>query len=132
MLYAYIVAFSVILTCASPQRVRSLVLAANRLGMVDSGQYVFFNMENTQNLETFKPWYDPDAPEAENEELAAAFRSVLTVNLGNPHSTGGSRVVKRVKQVARQQFSYTFAPDEDVSTLAENFYDAALVYSKGW
>ena len=97
--------------------------------MVDSGQYVFFNMENIQNLNTFKPWHDEEASDEENSEAMEAFHSVFTLNLGIPHSSGNLTFTHRVKELARTQFGFDYK--EDVSTLAENFYDAALVYSKG-
>ena len=79
--------FSIILICASPERTRNFVLAAKKLGMLDSGQFVFFNMENVQNLDNFEPWLDKNASKEENLEAKEAFQSVLTLNLGSPHGT---------------------------------------------
>ena len=115
--------------CASPKRTRNLILAAKRLGMLDSGQYVFFNMENVQNLDNFEPWVDKEAKEEENLEAREAFQSVLTLNLGSPHSTVDNSLTEKVKEVARNEFGYEYK--EDISNLAKNFFDAALVYSKG-
>jgi hypothetical protein len=36
---------SVMVVCASPSRVRDILLAAEELNMIDSGEYVFFNIE---------------------------------------------------------------------------------------
>lgn len=36
---------SVIVVCADPLTVREIMLAAEELNMVDSGEYVFFNIE---------------------------------------------------------------------------------------
>ena len=121
--------FSIILICASPKRTRNLILAAKRLGMLDSGQYVFFNMENVQNLDNFEPWVDEEAFESENLEAKEAFQSVLTLNLGSPHETVDTSLTHKVKEVARNKFDYEYK--EDISNLAKNFFDAALVYSKG-
>ena len=121
--------------CASPKRTRNLILAAKRLGMLDSGQYVFFNMENVQNLDNFEPWVDEEALKSENLEAKEAFQSVLTLNLGSPHGTGtgtgtvDTSLTEKVKEVARNEFDYDYK--EDISNLAKNFFDAALVYSKG-
>ena len=120
---------SIILICASPQRTRNFILAAKRLGMLDSGQYVFFNMENVQNLDNFEPWVDEEASKSENVEAKEAFQSVLTLNLGSPHETVDTSLTQKVKEVARNEFDYEYK--EDVSNLAKNFFDAALVYSKG-
>jgi len=119
---------SIILICASPQRTRNFILASKRLGMLDSGQYVFFNMENVQNLDNFEPWVDEKASKSENVEAKEAFQSVLTLNLGSPHETVDTSLTQKVKEVARNEFDYEYK--EDVSNLAKNFFDAALVYSK--
>jgi hypothetical protein len=37
--------FPVIVLCASPERVRNILLAAEELNMIGSGEYVFFNVE---------------------------------------------------------------------------------------
>ena len=121
--------FSIILICASPKRTRNLILAAKRLGMLDSGQYVFFNMENVQNLDNFEPWVDEEAFESENLEAKEAFQSVLTLNLGSPNGNVDISLTEKVKEVARKKFDYEYK--EDISNLAKNFFDAALVYSKG-
>ena len=115
--------------CASPKRTRNLILAAKRLGMLDSGQYVFFNMENVQNLDNFEPWVDEEAFESENLEAKEAFQSVLTLNLGSPNGNVDISLTEKVKEVARKKFDYEYK--EDISNLAKNFFDAALVYSKG-
>jgi len=36
---------SVIVVCADPLTVREILLAAEELNMIDSGEYVFFNIE---------------------------------------------------------------------------------------
>lgn len=36
---------SVVVVCANPLTVREILLAADELNMVDSGEYVFFNIE---------------------------------------------------------------------------------------
>lgn len=36
---------TVVILCASPPKVREIILAADELGMVDQGDYVFFNVE---------------------------------------------------------------------------------------
>ena len=121
--------FSIILICASPERTRNFVLAAKKLGMLDSGQFVFFNMENVQNLDNFEPWLDKNASKEENLEAKEAFQSVLTLNLGSPHGTVDTALTEKVKEVAQKEFNYEYK--EDISNLAKNFFDAALVYSKG-
>ena len=37
--------FAVVILCASPIKVREILLAAEGLGLMDRGEYVFFNVE---------------------------------------------------------------------------------------
>ena len=37
--------FSVVILCAAPKKVREILLAAHGLGMMEKGEYVFFNVE---------------------------------------------------------------------------------------
>ena len=123
---------SVIITCLNPDGLRSLVLAAKRTGMLDTGQFVFFNFDlgitNTLN-ETYKPWQDENATMAENIEAREAFSSVLTVRAGSPRSQtkNFTKFSERVKAIAMEEFSYNYT--EEVSLTVAKFYDAALLYT---
>lgn len=44
---------TVIVLCAAPRKVREIMLAAEELGMVSSGEYVFFNIELLNRLAIF-------------------------------------------------------------------------------
>ena len=123
---------SVIITCLNPDPLRSLVLAAKRTGMLDTGQFVFFTFDLgiTNTLaETYKPWLDENASKAENIEAREAFSSVLTVRAGGPRAQteNFTRFSQRVKEIAREEFSYDYT--EDVSLTVAKFYDAALLYT---
>ena len=43
--YTFLLFFLVIIMCASPSTIREIMLAADELNMVNSGEYVFFNIE---------------------------------------------------------------------------------------
>lgn len=45
--------FSVVILCASPAKVRSILLAAESIGLLDRGEYVFFNVELFARQVTF-------------------------------------------------------------------------------
>ena len=124
---------SIILTCLDPGTLRSLVLAAKRTGVLDTGQFVFFNFELgiTNAIEAYKPWLDKAASEEANSEAREAFSSVLTVSAGSPHplTENFTRFSRRVKEIARDEFGYDYA--EDVSLSVAKFYDAALLYTSG-
>ena len=50
---------SVVITCADTSQIRTLMLAANRIGMLDSGQFVFFNFDLFQvDDNQYTPWFD--------------------------------------------------------------------------
>ena len=50
------------------------MVAAKRLGLVDSGQFVFISVDNGPSLDNFNPWLDKVATEQENNEALAAFQ----------------------------------------------------------
>jgi atrial natriuretic peptide receptor A len=125
--------FSISVICANPPNVRALMLGAQRAGMVDSGQFVFFNMDlfDITDIDKYMPWIDENATEEENEEAQHAFQSVLTVTAGTASSSSDNYTIfsSRVRQLAQEYFNYSH--EEDVSTFAANFYDAALLYCHG-
>ena len=49
---------SIIMTCADPEHIRTLVLAADRIGMLESGQFVFFNLDlfGIDHIKNYAPW----------------------------------------------------------------------------
>ena len=124
---------SISVICANPPNVRALMLGAQRAGMVDSGQFVFFNMDlfDMTDIDKYRPWVDENATEEENKEAQHAFQSVLTVTAGTASSLSDNYTIfsSRVRQLAQQYFNYSH--EEAVSTFAANFYDAALLYCHG-
>ena len=112
---------------------RALILGAQRAGMVDSGQFVFFNMDlfDMTDITKYQPWRDENATEEENDEARHAFQAVLTVTADTAASSSKNYTAfsSRVRQLAAQYFNYRH--HEPVSTFAANFYDAALLYSHG-
>ena len=109
------------------------MLGAKRAGMVDSGQFVFFNMDlfDITDIDKYTPWMDENATKEENSEGQNAFQSVLTVTAGIAASSSDNYTIfsNRVQQLAQEHFNYSH--EEDVSTFAANFYDAALLYCHG-
>ena len=51
-----------------------MMVAAKRLGLVDSGQFVFISVDNRPSLDNFNPWLDKVATEQENNEALEAFQ----------------------------------------------------------
>ena len=128
-----IISVSISVICANPINVRALILGAHRAGIVDSGQFVFFNMDlfDITDITKYHPWRDENATEEENDEARHAFQAVLTVTADTASSSSKNYTAfsNRVKQLAAQYFNYSH--HEPVSTFAANFYDAALLYSHG-
>ena len=49
---------SIVVTCADPENIRTLMLAAQRTGMLSTGQFVFYNVDlfGADNLDNYQPW----------------------------------------------------------------------------
>lgn len=117
------------LICASPGRVRSLLVAAHRLGLVNSGQYVFVSVEDPR-LSSFQPWEEKGATEEENQEALDAFQAMLTLSLRGPLDYQAHfNFTQRVEEIAKTWFNHTLK--DGVNSLASGFYDAALLYARG-
>lgn len=43
--YSQLFLFAVVIMCADPQSIRKIMLTAEELNMIDSGEYVFINIE---------------------------------------------------------------------------------------
>ena len=48
--------FPVVIMCASPSKVRDILLAAEALGMMEKGEYVFFNVELFTRYDNMIPY----------------------------------------------------------------------------
>ncbi|XP_046998481.1 atrial natriuretic peptide receptor 1-like [Schistocerca americana] len=120
---------AVVLLCADPGTVREILLAAEELNMVGSGEYVFFNVElfNSSDDVT-QPWLVPGEPPERNERARRAYEALLTVTAATPHSDAYRSFSQQVKEVARADYNYTFG-SETISTFVTAFYDAVLLYA---
>ena len=95
------------LVCASPGRVRSLIVAAHRLGLVRSGQYVFVSVDDPKKS-SYQPWEDGEATEEENQEALDAFQALITLSLRGPLDYQAHfNFTKRVEDIAEVWFNHT-------------------------
>jgi len=119
--------YGVVIMCAAPSKVREILLAAERLGMMEKGEYVFFNVELfASNL--MQPWNDTSASEEENARARKAYEAVLTVTASSSSKVDEYEAFSQaVKDVAKKQFNYTY--DEPVNNFVANFHDAVLLYA---
>jgi atrial natriuretic peptide receptor A len=72
--------------CANPKTIRDIMIAAEELNMIDSGEYVFFNIEIFGSLKKdLRPWYDEkDVEDNRNERAKKAYQALLTITTRKP------------------------------------------------
>ncbi|KAK4007858.1 hypothetical protein OUZ56_013008 [Daphnia magna] len=119
----------IIVLCAAPPKIKEIMLAAEELNMVDSGDYVFFNIElRNSNNATLKPWHSNSDTEAQNNRSRRAYEALLTVSARVPDTEQYRDFSKEVKRIARDEFNYTY--DEDpVNPSVAAFHEAVLLYA---
>lgn len=122
----------IVVVCASPATVREIMLAADELNMVSSGEYVFFNVElfsNMASAASLEPWRVVGDSEERNERARRAFSAVLTVTTRTPHNDDYLRFSTQVKKLAAERYNHSFGEEQTVSTFVAAFYDAVLLYA---
>ncbi|XP_050066957.1 atrial natriuretic peptide receptor 1 isoform X3 [Aphis gossypii] len=124
-----VTAFHFIVVCADPLTVREILLAAEELNMIDSGEYVFFNIElfSSLNNASLTPWYVGNDTAERNERAKKAYSALLMVTARTPNNEAYRNFSVEVKRVAQEKYNYTFG-NESVSTFVTSFYDAVLLY----
>lgn len=76
---------SVIIMCANPKTIREIMIAADELNMIDSGEYVFFNIEIFGSLKKDpRPWYETDDSDNRNEKAKKAYQALMTITTRKP------------------------------------------------
>ncbi|XP_058821836.1 atrial natriuretic peptide receptor 1 isoform X2 [Topomyia yanbarensis] len=122
---------SIVIMCASPATIREIMLAAAELNMVDSGEYVFFNIEIFSSMAATKkpPWFMKNDTAERNMKAKNAYTALLQVVARQPENEEYRRFSEEVKELTKTRFNYTYADDEPVSTFVTAFYDAVLLYA---
>ncbi|XP_046971837.1 atrial natriuretic peptide receptor 1 isoform X2 [Vanessa cardui] len=124
--------YTIVVVCANPNIVREIMLAAEDLNMVSSGEYVFFNIELFSNLASAsskEPWKVEGDTDERNERARRAYSAVLTVTSPAPEKKEYLEFSDQVKELAETKYNYTFGKGEVVSTFVAAFYDAVLLYA---
>ncbi|XP_052869354.1 atrial natriuretic peptide receptor 1 [Anopheles cruzii] len=121
----------IVIMCASPSTIREIMLAAAELNMVNSGEYVFFNVEIFGSMAATKqpPWYAKNDTDERNQKAKEAFTALLQVVAREPEDDEYRQFSQEVKELTRTKYNYTYAEDEPVSTFVTAFYDAVLLYA---
>ncbi|RZF48575.1 hypothetical protein LSTR_LSTR011900 [Laodelphax striatellus] len=118
----------VVVLCANPLTVREIMLAAEELKMIDSGEYVFFNIELFDTGNSATPWNVKNDTVERKERAKKAYTALLTITSRTPTNEAYLNFSLEVKRLAEEKYNLTFG-NESVSTFVTAFYDAVLLYS---
>ncbi|KNC29816.1 hypothetical protein FF38_01511 [Lucilia cuprina] len=121
----------IVIMCADPQSIRQIMLTAEELNMIDSGEYVFINIELFSRVPhlTSQPWYDKNDTKENNLRARKAYTAMLTVTPKQPNDDEYTRVSNEIKAIAAAKYNYTFQDDEPISAFVTSFFDGVLLYA---
>ncbi|XP_024939359.1 atrial natriuretic peptide receptor 1 isoform X6 [Cephus cinctus] len=123
------IAGDIVVMCANSTTIREILLAAEELGMVDSGEYVFFSIElSSSDNNTEEPWRVEGDTDERNEKARKAYQALLTVTARTPDNVEYLNFSREVKSLAQSRYNFTFG-NSSVSTFVTAFYDAVLLYA---
>ncbi|XP_042913598.1 atrial natriuretic peptide receptor 1 [Parasteatoda tepidariorum] len=119
----------VIVMCASPDSIRTILFTADELGMVNSGEYAFFSVELfTSKNESRRPWYREFDTKEKNNKARAAYEALITVTARIPETAEYAEFSKGVKHLALKKFGKPYGKEE-VNIYVTAFHDAVILYS---
>lgn len=122
--------YSISALCASRESVRDLMLGVEETGMLDTGQYVFINIDLlTEELSQYRPWHRENSSEEENQRALRAFQSVYTVSALLNRSQDWDSFRQTTSQISRSVFGRREASTE-ANAFTANFHDAALLFAQ--
>ncbi|KAH8417160.1 hypothetical protein KR222_005193, partial [Zaprionus bogoriensis] len=121
----------IVIMCADPQSIRQIMLTAEELNMIDSGEYVFINIELFSRVPymTSLPWYDKNDTDYNNERAKKAYTAMLTVTPKQPNDDAYTKVSNEIKDIASTKYNYTFSENEPISAFVTSFFDGVLLYA---
>uniref|UniRef100_A0A5S6Q8V9 Guanylate cyclase n=1 Tax=Trichuris muris TaxID=70415 RepID=A0A5S6Q8V9_TRIMR len=124
-------AANVILVCASVDTVEKLMSVAQRLGMTDSGKYVFISIHIHSDMQDDFSWQLNNVTELEREEYLRSYASLKIVTLRRPPQFLYRRFEEDVKRLAQEKFNYTKLTGKPyrVTKFTSAFYDGILLYA---
>ncbi|XP_078038727.1 atrial natriuretic peptide receptor 1 [Augochlora pura] len=119
----------IVVMCANATTIREILLAAEELGMVDSGEYVFFSIElSSSDNDSQEPWRVETDSAERNEKARKAYQALLTVTPRTPDNVEYLNFSRKVKSLAQSKYNFTFG-NSTVSTFVTAFYDAVILYA---
>ncbi|XP_055300663.1 atrial natriuretic peptide receptor 1-like isoform X3 [Sitodiplosis mosellana] len=121
----------IVMMCASPGTIREIMLAADDLKMIDSGEYVFFNIElyTGKPATNTQPWYNASDTPEKNERAKKAYTALLTVVGKQTFDDEYEQFSQELKELAATSYNFSFPKNQTVSTFVTAFYDAVLLYA---
>ncbi|KRX81549.1 Atrial natriuretic peptide receptor 1 [Trichinella sp. T6] len=142
---------NVILMCASVDTIENLMHAAARLGMTESGKYIFFSIHIHSDMQDDFSWQLSNVSQAEREQDLKTFASLKIVTLRRPPQSLYRRFEEDVKALAQKKFNYTqitgkpykvckllyfelciistYGNKAQVTKFTSAFYDAIMLYA---
>ncbi|XP_025266935.1 atrial natriuretic peptide receptor 1 isoform X3 [Camponotus floridanus] len=121
--------YGVVVMCANSTTIREILLAAEELGMVDSGEYVFFSIElSSSDNDSTEPWRIDGDTDERNEKARKAYQALITMTARTPDNLEYLNFSREVKSLAQSKYNFTFG-NSSVSTFVTAFYDAVLLYA---
>ena len=100
--------------CERSRRVKSHILFLPSPHFDDSGK-----------TEKYKPWFDPNDADSENERAKRAYESVLTVTASSSNTAEYEEFSSAVKELSAEKFNYSY--EGEVTTFVANFHDAVII-----
>ncbi|KFD53720.1 hypothetical protein M514_05425 [Trichuris suis] len=124
-------AANVILVCASVDTLEKLMSVAQRLGMTDSGKYVFISIHIHSDMQDDFSWQLNNVSETEKEQYLRSYASLKIVTLRRPPQFLYRRFEEDVKRLAQEKFNYTKLTGKPyrVTKFTSAFYDGILLYA---
>lgn len=116
--------------CANPHTIREIMIAAEELNMIDSGEYVFFNIEIFGSIKKDpRPWMEVKESDERNEKAKKAYQALLTISTRKPDNEEYQKFSDDVKLLAKEKYNYTFEENEQISQFVSAFHDAVLLFA---
>nr|XP_046916710.1 atrial natriuretic peptide receptor 1-like isoform X3 [Dermatophagoides farinae]XP_046916711.1 atrial natriuretic peptide receptor 1-like isoform X3 [Dermatophagoides farinae] len=121
----------IIIMCAKKETVRKIMIAAYQLKMIQTGEYVFINVELTTGLDAAqRPWEREDDTMENNFIAKEAYTALIRVTPKMPQTSTINSFLESVQKIARDEFDINYGREE-VSTYVTAFHEAVHIYALG-
>jgi atrial natriuretic peptide receptor A len=108
------------------------MIAAEELNMIDSGEYVFFNIEIFGSIKKDpSPWLNVSDSDDRNQKAKKAYEALLTITTRKPENEEYQKFSDDVKLLAKEKYNYTFDETNklQISQFVSAFHDAVLLFA---